>query len=77
MVASAPVDCDPLMGLPPDQAPVAVHAVALVDDQLKVALAPLFTVLGLALKVTLGADAATETLADCEALPLAPLHARV
>jgi hypothetical protein len=36
------------MGLVPDQAPEAVHEVALVDDQVKVALLPLVTVLGLA-----------------------------
>jgi hypothetical protein len=39
----------------PDQAPPAVHAVALLDDQLSVELLPLLTVLGLALKDTVGA----------------------
>jgi hypothetical protein len=46
------VDCEPLMGLVPDQAPEAVHEVALVDDQAKVELLPLVTVLGLAPMVT-------------------------
>jgi hypothetical protein len=39
--------------LDPDQAPEAVHAVALVDDHESVAPAPLATVLGLALKLTM------------------------
>ena len=52
---SAPVDCEPLTASVPDQAPEAVHEVALVDDQLKVELVPLATVLGLAVRVTVGA----------------------
>ena len=54
-VLRAPVDCEPLTDLLPDQAPPAVHAVALLDDQLRVELLPLLTVLGLALKDTVGA----------------------
>jgi hypothetical protein len=60
----------------PDQAPDAVHDVAFVEDQLKVELAPFATELGLAAKVTVGAGVVTVTIADCAALPPAPLHVR-
>jgi hypothetical protein len=75
---SAPVDWVPLKDLAPDQAPVAVQEVALVDDQVKVAALPLATVLGLALKLTvaLGCEL-TVTVADCAALPPAPVHVNV
>jgi hypothetical protein len=53
-----------------------VQEVALVDDQLSVVLVPLATVLGLALKVTVGAGAVTDTVTDCVALPLVPVHVR-
>ncbi len=52
---SAPVDCEPLVALLPDQAPDAVHVVALLDDQVNVALFPLVIVLGLTVRVTFGA----------------------
>jgi hypothetical protein len=65
----AAVDCEPLVALVPDQAPEAVQEVALVADQVRVELAPLATVLGAALKLTVGAGAVTETVADCVALP--------
>jgi hypothetical protein len=52
---SAPVDCEPLMGMLPDQLPDAVHAVALVDDQVNIALFPLVIVLGLTERATFGA----------------------
>ena len=52
LAVSAPVDCEPVRGSAPDQAPEAVQAVALVEDQVRVALPPLETVLGLALMVT-------------------------
>ena len=61
----------------PDQAPDAVQAVALAADHVKVEPAPLLTVLGLAVKLTVGADCVTETVADCTALPPAPLQVRV
>ncbi len=54
----AAVACDPLTGLVPDQPPDAVHAVALVLAHVNVELAPLATVLGFALRVTVGAGAA-------------------
>ena len=61
----------------PDQAPEAVHDVALVDDQVRVDAAPLVTVLGLAARVTVGAAVVTETVADCAPLPPAPVHVKV
>jgi hypothetical protein len=54
LAVSAPVDCDPLVPFDPDHAPDAVQAVALVADQLKLLLPLLATLLGLALKVTVG-----------------------
>jgi hypothetical protein len=71
------VEDEPVTGLLPDHPPDAVHAVALVDDQLSVAAAPLLTVLGAAVRLTVGAGVLTETVVDCVALPPAPLHARV
>ena len=60
----------------PLQPPEAVQPVALVDDQLSVAAAPLATLLGVAVRVTVGTDAAdlTVTVADALALPPAPLQ---
>jgi hypothetical protein len=58
------VDCVPLTALVPDQAPDAVQEVALVDDQLRLELLPLATVLGLAVRLTVGAGAVTDTVTD-------------
>ena len=67
------MDCEPLKPLEPDQAPEAVQAVALLDDQDSVALAPLATVLGLALNVTVAvAWGLTVTVVDWTAVPPAP-----
>jgi len=64
---SPPVPDVPLVGLPPDHVvPEAVHEVALAADQVSVALPPAATVLGFALKATVGAGEATVTVADCE-----------
>jgi hypothetical protein len=49
------VACEPLIAWLPLQPPEAVQEVAFVDDQDKVELKPLATVLGLALRVTVGA----------------------
>lgn len=70
--------CDPLNPLVPDQAPEAVQEVALLDAQANVDPRPPATVLGLALKptVTVGCEL-TVTVADCAALPPAPLQFRV
>jgi hypothetical protein len=45
-----------------------------VEDQLKVEPLPLATVLGLAVKCTVGAAEVTETVADCVALPPLPVQ---
>jgi len=74
LLVSAPVDCVPLTALEPVQPPLAVQEVALVADQLRVAAAPLVTVLGLLEKVTVGVGAVTDTVADCAAVPPAPVQ---
>lgn len=74
---SSPVDCEPLNALAPFQAPEALQAVALAEDQVRVALPPLDTALGPTLKLTVGAGDFTDTVADCEALPPGPLQLNV
>jgi hypothetical protein len=75
---SAPVDCEPPVGaLAPDQAPDATQDVALVADQVSMALLPLATVLGPADKITAGAGVVTETVADWVALPPLPVQLRM
>ena len=61
---SAGVVDEPLVARVPDQPPDAAHAVALVDDQFSVDLAPLATLVGFALKLMLGGGADTETVVD-------------
>jgi hypothetical protein len=76
---SAPVDCDPLIALAPDQEPAALQAVALVEDQVSAELLPEATVPGLALILTVGAAAAvpvTVTVVDLVADPLGPVQVR-
>ena len=58
----------------PDHPPEAVQAVALEDVHERVAAAPLFTVLGLAEKLTVGAGVLTETVVDWVALPPGPVQ---
>jgi hypothetical protein len=74
---SAPVDCEPLAALAPDQAPDALQLVASVDVQPIDATFPLVIELGGGLKVIVGAGAAAEIMADCEELPPAPVHVKV
>jgi hypothetical protein len=71
---SAPLDCEPLRAMLPDQAPDALHAVAWAVDQLSVELPPLATVLGLADRLMGGAGVGvvTATVTDWLALPPAP-----
>jgi hypothetical protein len=74
----APLDCEPLIALLPDQPPEAVQDVALVDDHISFDAPPLATVLGLALKATVAVGCAlTDTVADCIALPPAPVQISV
>jgi hypothetical protein len=75
LAVSAPVDCEPLTGMVPDQPPDAVQVVAFVADQVRVEPLPLATVVGLAAKVITGAVAVTETVADWLALPPPPEQA--
>jgi hypothetical protein len=77
LAVRAPVDDEPLTPLAPDQAPEAVQAVAFVDDQLRDAVLPRVIELGLALKLTVGADSFTETVAICAAEPPGPVHDKV
>lgn len=67
VTVSAPVLALPETGRLPLQPPLAVQLVALFDDQLRVELPPLSTLLGFALSDTLGAGggggASTVTLA--------------
>jgi hypothetical protein len=58
----------------PDHPPEAVQAVAFVEVQERVEAAPLFTVLGLAEKLTVGAGVLTETVVDWVALPPGPVQ---
>jgi hypothetical protein len=75
LAVSAPVDCEPpVADLVPDHAPEAVQDVELVADQLSEELLPLATVLGLAARVTVGAAAVTDTVADWAALPPVPVQ---
>jgi hypothetical protein len=69
LVVSAPVDWEPLTALVPDQAPEAAQEVALVEDQVRVAAAPLLTVLGVADRLTVGAGWLTDTVVDWVAPP--------
>jgi hypothetical protein len=77
LAVSAPVVCDPLAVLAPDQAPEAVQAVAFFADQVSMELPPVATVLGLAPRLIVGTGCVTETVADCAALAPAPVQVRV
>ena len=72
-----PVACEPVTASVPDQACEATQAVALVDAHDSTAALPLVTVLGLALKVTVGAGELTVTVADCAAVPPVPVQLKV
>ena len=61
----------------PDQAPEALQEVALVADQVKVALLPLVIALGPTLRVTVGTGDLTVTVADWAALPPGPVQVNV
>jgi hypothetical protein len=61
---NAPVDCEPVRGLVPDQALDAEQAVALVADQLSVAALPVVIALGPTLKATVGVADLTDTVTD-------------
>jgi hypothetical protein len=71
---SAPVDCEPLTDFAPDHAPEAVQEVAFKADQVNVEPLPFATVLGLAVRLTVGAAAETATVTDWLALPPGPVQ---
>jgi hypothetical protein len=71
------VDCEPLAGSLPVQAPAAVQAVALLALHFKVELLPEVTVLGVAVMVTVGAALVVVTVAVWVAEPPGPLQVRV
>lgn len=77
VAVSVGVVSEPAVASEPLQPPEAVQAVALVDDQVRADVAPLFTVVGFAVKVTAGAGVVTDTVADCAALPPAPVQVSV
>jgi hypothetical protein len=77
VVVSVGVVWEPAVVSEPLQPPEAVQAVALVEDQVNADVAPLFTVVGFAVKVTAGAGVVTDTVADCAALPPAPAQVSV
>ena len=78
MAVSAPVLELPLVGSLPDQPPEAVQLLALLEDQLSIADPPLLTVVGLALRLTVGLTGAeTLTVTDWLVLPPGPLQVSV
>ncbi len=74
VAVTAAVLAVPLIASVPFQPPEAVQEVAFVADQVSVDVLPLATLLGVAVKLTTGAVAVTETVWDCEALPPVPVH---
>ena len=74
---SAPVDWLPLVALAPLQPPEAVQVVASVELHVNVDDPPLLTLVGLAVRVTVGAGAVTDTLTDLLALPPVPVQLSV
>jgi hypothetical protein len=66
----------PLVASLPLQLPLAVHAVAFVDDQVSVLLDPTVRLVGLALIVTVGTGAVTVTIAVALADPPVPVHVK-
>ncbi len=77
VLASAPVDQVPCAARAPLQPPEAVHPVALSEFQLRLDMPPAATVVGDAVRVTVGVAEVTTTSADCEALPPGPVQVSV
>ena len=74
---SAAVDCVPAGAIVPLQPSDATQEVALVEDHVNVDLPPLATVVGLAVRVTVGAGVVTVTVVDCAALPPLPVQVNI
>ena len=51
-----------------------IRAISMANSSAKAAVPPLLTVLGVALRATVGVVEATVTVADCDALPPRPAH---
>jgi hypothetical protein len=77
LLVSGLVDCEPCVGLLPDQPPEAVHEVALSAFHVSIELLPDATVFGAALITTEVAADLTVTVTDCVALPPAPVQLSV
>lgn len=77
VLLNGPVDWESLVAFAPDQAPDAVQAVALLDDQVSIEVLPLATLVGFALNARVGAGALTVTVADRLTVPLVPLQLRL
>ena len=74
---SAPVLAEPAVARLPDQAPLAVHDVALVEDHVNELLPPLDTLVGFAVSVTVGAGEVVTTVTDRLVVPPPPVHVNV
>lgn len=78
VLASAPVGCEPLMGIGPLQPPEASQEVAYWEFQVSVEFAPMPTVDGSAVSVTTGGETATTvTAVDCVAEPPGPSQVKL
>jgi hypothetical protein len=69
-------NCDPLVATAPEKAPDTAQLDAFVDDQVSVELPPLATLLGLAVKDTVGGFAVTDTVVALRAVPPGPVQVR-
>lgn len=74
---SAAVDCEPAGAVVPLQPPDATQKVALVEDHVNVDVPPLATVVGLAVRVTVGAGVVTVTVVAWAALPPLPVQVNI
>jgi hypothetical protein len=63
--------------LEPDHPPKPLQEVALVADQVRLELAPEAMLLGEAWRLTIGAELATETVADWDAAPPNPVQVKL
>ena len=77
LAVNAAVDSLPLVAMLPLQPPEAVQLVASVELHVNVDDPPLLTLVGLAVSVTVGAGAVTDTLTDLLALPPVPVQLSV
>ena len=76
---SGPVAAEPDVGRLPDHAPLALQELVLAEDHVRFEEAPLGTVVGLTLSVSVGdgEPLAIVTVADLDTVPPLPVHASV